>query len=365
MKIQRLFLRNVRSIKSLDLDFHDPVTGKPMSRIVLAGANGSGKTTILESIWGLISSLEKYGNGGLSTHSQLENINFKVSPDAELQIDFEVDPVLTSIGTLSVYYGVASSISDDPSITEKAHVGGMRGEWLGGTWGISEESYFRQISETIRIQRELQGDGPIRDLGTLIFFPHDRHLPYVKQGELAVEINPYELIHRYVSSDEWKQSVESYLFSLNYLDLEDRDRKVSASRFKDAVMLVNSVLVGKKIMRIQKGRVIIETEQGESHGLGDLSSGEKQLTLLLIEIHRRISRGSVILIDEPEISLHPAWQRGLVVALDKIIEQYNAQVIMATHSPEIAGMVLPHEVIFLSDLNLPLGEWIPEQEALA
>jgi len=47
MKVERLFLQNVRSIKSLDLDFGDPVTSKPMSRIVLAGANGSGKTTML------------------------------------------------------------------------------------------------------------------------------------------------------------------------------------------------------------------------------------------------------------------------------------------------------------------------------
>lgn len=39
MKIQRLFLRNVRNIKSLDLDFRDPITGKSMSRVVLAGAN--------------------------------------------------------------------------------------------------------------------------------------------------------------------------------------------------------------------------------------------------------------------------------------------------------------------------------------
>src|SRR5947207_1532166 len=57
MKVQQLFLRNVRGIKNLDLDFRDPISGKPMSRIVLAGANGSGKTTILECLFGLIRSL--------------------------------------------------------------------------------------------------------------------------------------------------------------------------------------------------------------------------------------------------------------------------------------------------------------------
>ena len=83
MKVQRLFLRNVRNIKSLDLDFRDPVTGKPMSRIVLAGANGSGKTTILECIFGLLEALES------------QELQAKVSWDqreaSRLQLFFDVD----------------------------------------------------------------------------------------------------------------------------------------------------------------------------------------------------------------------------------------------------------------------------------
>ena len=76
--------------------------------------------------------------------------------------------------------------------------------------------------------------------------------------------------------------------------------------------------------------------------------------------------GSVLLIDEPEISLHPTWQRGLVAALNNIISQYDAQVILATHSLEIATSVMPHEVINLSDLDdRPRGEWKPEAELAA
>ncbi len=138
-----------------------------------------------------------------------------------------------------------------------------------------------------------------------------------------------------------------------------------ANRFGQTVEIVNSILDGKKIARVEKGRIVVETSDGQTHGLSELSSGEKQICLLLIEITRRIVPDSVILIDEPEISLHPAWQRGLVVALDKIIKQYDAQVIMATHSAEIASMVLPHEVLFLTDLDAPPGEWKPEVEVLA
>src|SRR3989337_2249555 len=105
MKVQRLFLRNVRSIKSLDLDFRDPVTGKPMSRIVLAGANGSGKTTILECIFGLLSAAGKYGGGGLDRFSQLQEVAFTLSTTAQLKLIFEVGFPGNLPVELIVHYG--------------------------------------------------------------------------------------------------------------------------------------------------------------------------------------------------------------------------------------------------------------------
>jgi hypothetical protein len=259
------------------------------------------------------------------------------------------------------------SIASEPSAEESAVVGGFTKsraipEMLLSLSEIAaSRPLFARLAEMIQQTREREAE----PVGSILYFPHSRYLPSVEKGELGYEPKKYQWAYRYKASEEWTGSTESYLFSLNYLDLEDRDRRLSANRFSQTIELVNSILGGKRISRVEKGRVIVETEKGETHGLADLSSGEKQITLLLVEILRRIVPGSIILIDEPEISLHPAWQRGLVVALDKIIEQYDAQVIMATHSPEIASMVLPHEVLFLSDLNAPLGEWKPEQEAIA
>lgn len=362
MKVQQLFLRNVRGIRDLDLDFRDPVTGKPMSRIILAGANGSGKTTILESLFGLLAAAEKYGKGELSHYSTLGDVEIDLSSSAEMRMQFEIE---TDDGPsiLSISYG-GSPFSGETTVAEQAFVGGAipRGRMIREIrTPIAEKSpLFSALAETIQSASKRD----VQPLGSVLYFPHNRYFPTVLQGELSVELKPYQWAYRYQPSAEWKGSVESYLFSLNYLDLEDRDRKVSANRFGKTVELVNSILDGKKIARIEKGRVVIETDKGETHGLSDLSSGEKQIVFLLIEITRRIVPGSIILIDEPEIGLHSTWQRGLVVALDKIIEQYDAQVIMATHSPEIASMVLPYEVLFLSDLGLPLGEWKPEHEAL-
>ncbi len=362
MKVQHLFLRNVRSIKSLDLDFRDPVTDKSMSRIVLAGANGSGKTTILECIFGLLSAAEQYGTGEIDQYSKLQGVEIDLSADVQLQLIFEVRSISDGPVMLSVVYGANGPVADELSVSEKAIVGGKsRSRRVRQIkTPLSEKSpLFARLAGSIQNASQREGE----TVGSILYFPHNRHLPSVPQGELGFEPRLYKWAYRYQAGDQWKGSTESYLFSLNYLDLEDRDRKMPANRFSQAVELVNSILDGKRIARIQKGRVIIETTDGQTHGLGDLSAGEKQLVLLLIEITRRIVPGGVILIDEPEISLHAAWQRALVAALDKIIEQYDAQVILATHSLEIATSVMPHEVISLSHLDdLPRGEWKPEDE---
>lgn len=66
-----------------------------------------------------------------------------------------------------------------------------------------------------------------------------------------------------------------------------------------------------------------------------LSSGEKQLLILFIEALLQRTRPYVFLADEPELSLHIEWQRKILPAIKQL--NPNAQVIVATHSPEIAA----------------------------
>ena len=55
-----------------------------------------------------------------------------------------------------------------------------------------------------------------------------------------------------------------------------------------------------------------------------------------------------MLIDEPELSLHVAWQKRFLPDLLKIGELSHFDALIATHSPYIAGE--------RSDLMVPLGE---------
>ncbi|UXY53569.1 ATP-binding protein [Pseudomonas tohonis] len=66
-----------------------------------------------------------------------------------------------------------------------------------------------------------------------------------------------------------------------------------------------------------------------------LSSGEKQLLILFTEALLQKKQPFVFLADEPELSLHIAWQRKIIPAVKSL--NPNAQVIVATHSPEVAS----------------------------
>jgi len=76
-------------------------------------------------------------------------------------------------------------------------------------------------------------------------------------------------------------------------------------------------------------------KDGAPISLMQLSSGEKQLLILMTEALLQDRRQSVFIADEPELSLHPTWQTKLLGAIRALNQ--NAQLIVATHSPEIAS----------------------------
>ncbi|WP_421854548.1 AAA family ATPase [Marinomonas sp.] len=70
----------------------------------------------------------------------------------------------------------------------------------------------------------------------------------------------------------------------------------------------------------------------------DASSGEKCFLAMLIGIGSYIENDSIILIDEPEISLHPEWQESFIPMLIKTFSHYEkCHFIIATHSPQIVS----------------------------
>ena len=82
--------------------------------------------------------------------------------------------------------------------------------------------------------------------------------------------------------------------------------------------------------------------------MGQLSSGEKQLLLILFTVFLQEEKPNVLLMDEPEISLHISWQDRLI----SLIRQLNphCQLILTTHSPNIFANGWEDKIIFMQDL---------------
>jgi predicted ATPase len=79
----------------------------------------------------------------------------------------------------------------------------------------------------------------------------------------------------------------------------------------------------------------------EINSLRQLSSGEKHIIALLYQASR-MSKKSVVLIDEPELSLHVDWQQMIMQAMRK--QMSSAQIIACTHSPIILEHANGHEI---------------------
>ncbi len=101
------------------------------------------------------------------------------------------------------------------------------------------------------------------------------------------------------------------------------------------IQVINSLLQRKTICLNDKNELVVKTQSGKTFPLAFLSSGEKQLLIILGEALLQQGSSWIYIADEPELSLHVTWQESLVRSLLSINK--NAQIIFATHSPDIVA----------------------------
>ncbi|HRG62091.1 MAG TPA: AAA family ATPase [Burkholderiales bacterium] len=81
--------------------------------------------------------------------------------------------------------------------------------------------------------------------------------------------------------------------------------------------------------------IVVTTNKNKKLPLKELSSGEQNEIVLMYELLFKTDRNTILLIDEPEISLHVVWQKSFIKDLKKIVDLNNITAIVATHSPNI------------------------------
>ncbi len=112
-----------------------------------------------------------------------------------------------------------------------------------------------------------------------------------------------------------------------------------------------------RIKRIPRPHMLVD-KNGETFNLEQLSDGEKNLIALIGDIARRLSIANpfskepllgdgIILIDEVDLHLHPAWQRLIIPRLTKLFP--NCQFFITTHSPLVISHVNPDNIFLLQN----------------
>lgn len=89
---------------------------------------------------------------------------------------------------------------------------------------------------------------------------------------------------------------------------------------------------------------------GEALDLRLLSSGEKQMLIILMTVLLEDGDHTILCMDEPEVSLHVEWQQVLIETIRRL--NPNAQIIMSTHSPAIIMNGWLDKVTEVSDITV-------------
>ncbi|MFZ4699693.1 MAG: AAA family ATPase [Candidatus Methylumidiphilus sp.] len=176
-----------------------------------------------------------------------------------------------------------------------------------------ENDKLKQRMEELEAQRlELQQVGLLDDAPAALFDP-------AKLDELISQEN--KVMTLYVQDTEQKLAV--------FEDL--------ARRIKTLLDNINTKFKNKRLRIDRDKGFVVTTDAKQNLDLDSLSSGEQHEIVLLYDLLFRIKPNTLVLIDEPELSLHVVWQKLFLPDLLKIAEVAQIDVLMATHSPYIVG----------------------------
>jgi predicted ATP-binding protein involved in virulence len=144
---------------------------------------------------------------------------------------------------------------------------------------------------------------------------------------------------------------------IKYIDklIYEKDVK-SSNAYSEVQKLLESIFTGfhmkVEFNMVDKDRnIFFRNRNNEKISISELSTGEQELITKAFSLYLDDIKDSVILIDEPESSLHPNWQNRILKIYEDFAVKNNNQVIIATHSPHIIASAKKESLRLLVNKN--------------
>ena len=298
MKIKNLHIKEFKGLRDISINFEK--NDEPLDLVVLAGSNGSGKTRVLESIL-------KYFQ---------DYLDYK-------QNNIEV----------GIFY----------EEKEKNCISNVQNFF----YGLKNFSYHEVNNPLYEIHIEIKNKLDI--LPKIIYVPTEINFQKMNVTSTTL-VQEYKFIN--IVNTNLIKDIPSYIATkMISAMLKNKNEKVGDVQkkvFNEINEIFENLSIDIKVEDIsQDGRniTLFTNSSGDEFDINELSSGEKQLFLRTLAIKMLNPENSIILIDEPELSLHPKWQQRIVDVYRKIGK--NNQIIIATHSPHILGSVKKENIMLL------------------
>lgn len=122
--------------------------------------------------------------------------------------------------------------------------------------------------------------------------------------------------------------------------LDDTDAKLATfqpllDRLDLLTSIVNSKFLFKDLTIDREIGFRFQGDHGRDIPASQLSSGEQHELVLLYDLLFNVNPGALVLIDEPEISLHVSWQQSFLTDIERVADLSSLRFVIATHSPQI------------------------------
>lgn len=286
---------------NLELDFCDE-SGNPADTILIAGENGTGKSSILEALYGIASR---------SRHSFSDMV-------IVYQLD---DGSVLRVGYDNCFYGrTADSLV--------AHFG-------NDARYLSSEEYFEKVPASgIYSDVDISFNSQtISSVSSLCLDAETRSRR--STGSLSNDV--YQLLVDVQAQDDAALALEAKRNPRTSFSELSIERKMD--RFVTAFSQVFDDLAYDRIDTSDHRKRVVFQKLGQDVFLDDLSSGEKQIVFrgcFLLKDANAL-KGAFVFIDEPEISLHPSWQEKILRFYQSLFTDSDgtqtSQLFVVTHSP--------------------------------